>query len=101
MLTKEVAIRRLEKEGRFEDIQTIEFLSEETVSLYELDGIYLYFAGPLVPYTGMVKVYDIQRVNDGLFFLLPDKKTQANLLLCQGTKNSLRQSQKGKVGESS
>ncbi len=74
MLTKEVAIRRLEKEGRFEDIQTIEFLSEETVSLYELDGIYLYFAGPLVPYTGMVKVYDIQRVNDGLFFLLPDKK---------------------------
>jgi len=72
-LTKEVAIRKLEQEGRYGDIQTIEFLAKEVLSLYELDGIYLYFAGPLVPFTHMLKVVDIIRVNSGIFFLLPDK----------------------------
>ena len=78
-LTKETAIRKLEKEGRFEDIQTIEYLAKDVISLYELDGIYLYFAGPLLPFTGMLKVVDIVRVNGGLFFLLPDRKNP-NLL---------------------
>jgi len=72
-LTKETAIRKLEKEGRVEDIQTIEFLAKDIISLYELDGVYLYFAGPLVPFTGMLKVSDIVEANGGLFFLLPDR----------------------------
>ncbi len=70
-LPKEVAINRLEKEGRFEDISGIKYLLDETISIYELNGIFNYFAGPLIPSTRFLKIFDIAPYANGILLLLP------------------------------
>jgi uridine kinase len=70
-LTKEEAIRRLEREKRFDDIRLLQYLSKDTITLYFIDGYYVYFAGPLLPKTGMLKVFDIVPYTPGFLVLLP------------------------------
>ncbi len=72
-LTKEEAISRLEREGRFDDIRLLKYLSKDTIPLYFIDGYYVYFAGPLLPRTGMIKVFDIIPYEPGFLILLPDR----------------------------
>lgn len=73
-LPKETAIRKLEKEHRIEDTVGIKYLLEDTIPLYELKGLYNYFAGPLLPNTGLVKVYSIVPFENGFLILFPSKK---------------------------
>ncbi len=70
-LTKEEAIRKLEREKRFDDIRLLKYLSKDTITLYFIDGYYVYFAGPLLPRTGMLKVFDIVPYTPGFLILLP------------------------------
>ncbi len=78
-LTKEEAIRKLEKEGRFDDIRLLKYLSKDTIPLYFIDGYYVYFAGPLLPRTGMLKIFDIVSYEPGFLILLPDRKDAKKL----------------------
>ncbi|MGC8757760.1 MAG: hypothetical protein ACP5QX_04860 [Caldisericaceae bacterium] len=71
-LTKESAIRRLEKEGRY-DVNAIRYLSKDTITLYSLDDSSIYFAGPLLPRTGMVKLFDFIPFPPGFIILLPKR----------------------------
>ncbi len=73
-LTKESAIRKLEKEGRSEDINAIRYLSKDTITLFGLDNSFLYFAGPLLPRTSMVKFFDFISFSPGFLILLPERK---------------------------
>ncbi len=73
-LTKEEAMRRLEKEERFDDIRLLKYLSKDTIPLYFIDGYYVYFAGPLLPRTGMLKVFDVVPYEPGFLILLPNRK---------------------------
>lgn len=73
-LTKEEAIRRLIKERRFDDIKLLKYLSREVIPLYSIDGYTAYFAGPLLPKTGMLKVFDIVSYKPGFLILLPERK---------------------------
>ncbi|MEF3244616.1 MAG: hypothetical protein K6343_01320 [Caldisericaceae bacterium] len=95
-LTKETAIRKLEKEQRVEDIRTIEFLAKDLISLYELEGIYIYFAGPIVPYTGMLKVFEIIEADGGILFLLPDRKNPNSVSTLQSYQKLLEAFNEGK-----
>jgi uridine kinase len=72
-LTKESAIRKLEREGRSEDINAIRYFSKDTITLYGLDGSFIYFAGPLLPRTGMVKLFDFITFPPGFLILLPER----------------------------
>jgi uridine kinase len=72
-LTKETAIQRLERENRFDDINVLKYLSKDTITLYHLNGSFVYFAGPLLPRTGMAKVFDIVPYSKGFLILLPKK----------------------------
>jgi len=72
-LTKESAIRKLEKEGRYDDINAIRYLSKDTITLYGLEDSFIYFAGPLLPRTGMVKLFDFVSFPPGFIILLPEK----------------------------
>ncbi len=72
-LTKEEAMNRLENEERFDDIKLLRYLSKDTITLYFLDGYYVYFAGPLLPRTGMLKIFDIVPYTPGFLILLPKR----------------------------
>jgi len=73
MFTKEEAMRRLESENRKDDIKLLKYLSKDTIPLYFIDGYYVYFAGPLLPFTGMLKVFDVVPFDPGFLILLPDR----------------------------
>lgn len=70
-LPKESAMRMLEKEGRYEDVSGIKYLLEDTIPIYELKGVFNYFAGPLVPSTKYLRTFDIAPCEDGIFIMLP------------------------------
>ena len=72
-LTKEEAIRKLEREQRFDDIRLLKYLSKDTITLYFIDGYYVYFAGPLLPKTGMLKVFDVVPYTPGFLVMLPER----------------------------
>ena len=73
-LTKETAMQRLERESRIDDIDVLKYLSKDTITLYHLDNSFVYFAGPLLPKTGMVKVFDILPYSKGFLIVLPKKE---------------------------
>jgi len=73
-LTKETAIQRLERESRIDDINVLKYLSKDTIPLYHLDNSFVYFAGPLLPRTGMAKVFDIVPYSKGFLILLPKRE---------------------------
>ncbi len=72
-MTKESAIRKLEKESGGYDTNALRYLSKDTISIYSLEGYFTYFAGPLLHRTGILKVFDIVPFSNGFLILLPRK----------------------------
>ncbi|MDI6861260.1 MAG: nucleoside kinase [Caldisericia bacterium] len=73
-LRKEDAIKLLSiKRGNFEP-KLFKYLSKDIITVYSIDDYYSYFLGPLLPRTGMIKVFDIKPYRNGFLILLPDKK---------------------------
>ncbi len=78
-LPKEDVIEKLRKEGREDDIKLLKFLSRYHIPIYTLNGFFAYFAGPLLPRTGLLKVFDIKPYPPGFLIVLPDPKNPDNL----------------------
>lgn len=73
-LRKEDAIKLLSnKKGNFEP-KLFKYLTKDIITIYSINEYYSYFLGPLLPRTGMIKVFDIKPYRNGFLILLPDKK---------------------------
>ena len=59
MLTKHEAIYYLQKESKEDDLRIIQYLSRDLIPLYRIKDYICYFAGPLLPSTGFLKLFDI------------------------------------------
>lgn len=51
------------------------YRGSSTVNVYDLDGYYDYYYGFMLPSTGYVKVFDVQKYEDGFMLILPSKKS--------------------------
>ncbi len=69
--TKEEIIEKLRQFERQDDIRLIKYLSKERIPVYTMDDYFAYFAGPLLPYTGMLKVFDVVPYPPGFLIVLP------------------------------
>jgi len=73
-LRKEDALKILSNsKGNFEP-KLFKYLPKDVVSIYSINDYYAYFLGPLLPRTGMIKVFDIKPYKSGFLILLPNKK---------------------------
>lgn len=74
ILRKEEASDLLLKVNSNYEPKLIKYLSKDTLNLYSINDYYSYFLGPLLPKTGMIKVFDIMPFKNGFLIVLPDKK---------------------------
>ena len=56
-------------------VRLFKYRGNSTVNLYNLDGYYDYYYGYMLPSTGYVRCFDLQKYEDGLILLLPKKQT--------------------------
>ncbi len=78
-LPKEDVIEKLRDEGRVDDIKLLKFLSRYHIPIYTLKNFFAYFAGPLLPRTGLLKVFDIVPYPPGFLIVLPDRENPEKL----------------------
>jgi uridine kinase len=71
-LTKQEAIRYLQQEKLYSQLRLIQYMSKNIFTFYKIDDYMAYMAGPLVPHTGFIKVFKLQRYNHGFLLFLPD-----------------------------
>lgn len=55
-------------------VNLFKYRGSSTVNVYNLDGYYDYYYGFMLPSTGYVKYFDLQRYEDGLVLILPEKE---------------------------
>lgn len=75
----EDAISYFEKKRAFDVSKLLQSLGHFYTKVYELDGEWDRFLGPLVPSTGYIKIFDIKLYHDGLFLQVPDRQTPNRL----------------------
>ncbi len=78
-MSKEDAINLMKKEGRFGDVKLLRYFSRDTISIYRIDDYFAYFAGPLLPSTGWIKVYHIIPEDEGFLIVLPQREDPLKL----------------------
>lgn len=54
-------------------VSLFRYRGSSTVNVYHLDGYYDYYYGYMLPSTGYVKYFDLQKYEDGLVLILPNK----------------------------
>ncbi|HNZ41791.1 MAG TPA: nucleoside kinase [Bacteroidales bacterium] len=69
----EVVIKKFEASGLTDKINILRHRGENYAKYYEIDGCIDSFYGYLVPSTGYVKVFDLNRYYDGMLLQLPKK----------------------------
>lgn len=63
-------------EQKMEDkVNLFKYRGSSTVNVYNLDGYKDYYYGYMLPSTGYVKCFDLQRYEDGFLLVLPEKKS--------------------------
>lgn len=72
MLPKLEALRFLK--GREDDFNILKYLSRTYIPVYKLNNFAAYFAGPLLPKTGLLKIFNLIKIKDGFLFILPTQK---------------------------
>jgi len=72
-LTTDV-IEMFRKQGLKDKVRLLESINQLYTVYYKLDDIIDSFYGPLVPSTGMLKVFDLVPYQDGMLLLGPDRK---------------------------
>ncbi len=70
--TEEV-IRKFEAHGLYDKIDLLKHKGQNFSNYYSLDGYIGYFYGGMVPSTGYLKVFDINKYFNGLLLQLPQK----------------------------
>ena len=78
-ISTEDAIEYFEKKNSYDVSKLLSSLGQFYTKVYELDGEWDRFLGPLVPSTGYIKIFDIKLYHDGLFLQVPDRKTPDRL----------------------
>lgn len=69
------AIKYFKKHHQLDKVDTLKYMTNRTVTLYSLDGIYDYFYGPLVYNTGVLDKFNIIYLKDNSFILTyPDSQ---------------------------
>lgn len=72
--TTEEAVRVFSDRGFADKVKLIESTGQIYTDYYMLGDTVDYYYGPLVPSAGYLKVWDLERFNDGLLLRVPDKK---------------------------
>lgn len=62
------------KQKMTDKVSLFRYRGSSTVNVYNLDGYYDYYYGFMLPSTGYVKYFDLQKYEDGLVLILPNKK---------------------------
>lgn len=60
------------KQRMFSKVALLKFRENPNIRLYELDGIYNYFYGYMVPSTGYVPYFEMIKYDDGAILMSPD-----------------------------
>ena len=60
-------------------VSLFRYLGNSTVIVYNLDGYYDYFYGFMLPSTGYVKYFDLQKYKDGFMLILPSMENPTEL----------------------
>ena len=73
-VTKEKAINIFKDYKMFDKVKLLEQMDFENVHLYELDGRYDYFYGPMAYSTGIIKAFDVVPYEHGFVLQNPTKE---------------------------
>ena len=60
-------------------VSLFRYRGNSTVNVYNLDGYYDYFYGFMLPSTGYVKYFDLQKYKDGFMLILPSMENPTEL----------------------
>lgn len=60
-------------------VSLFRYRGSSTVNVYNLDGYYDYYYGYMLPSTGYVKYFDLQKYEDGFILILPCRETPDKL----------------------
>ena len=63
------AIDYFKSHNQMDKVENLKYITNKTITLYSLDGIYDYFYGPLVYNTSLLKKFGIIYLNDNSFIL--------------------------------
>jgi len=74
ILRKEEASDLLLKANSNYEPKLIKYLSKDNLNLYSINNYYSYFLGPILPKTGMIRIFDLIPFKNGFLIVLPDKK---------------------------
>jgi uridine kinase len=58
----------------YDKVSLFKYRGNSTVNVYNLDGYYDYYYGYMLPSTGYVKLFDLQKYEDGFVLILPSKE---------------------------
>ena len=59
----------------YDKVNLFRYRGNSTVNVYNLDGYYDYYYGYMLPSTGYVKYFDLQKYEDGFMLILPRSET--------------------------
>ena len=71
----EETISHFTKRGMFDKAELFKYRRTSRTNMYELNGYADYFYGYMLPSTGYIKGYDLQKYADGIVLVIPDRKT--------------------------
>lgn len=73
------AISLFHHQGMTDKESLFRFRNSSTINVYSLDGLYDYFYGYMLPSTGYVKCFHVERYQDGLLLNLPSMEHPTTL----------------------
>ena len=73
------AIRIFRERDMTDKVELLESTGMLYTDIYKLDEHYDFYYGSLLPSTGMLRVFDLQRYNDGLLLIVPQRKHPSKL----------------------
>lgn len=78
-VSKEEAIGIFSNYGMDDKVKLLTHVNNDTVKLYELEGRYDYFYGPMAYSTGVLKSFDLMFYDPGFILRFPDEKNPKNI----------------------
>lgn len=78
-VSKEEAIGIFSNYGMDDKVKLLTHINNDTVKLYELEGRYDYFYGPITYSTGVLKSFDLMFYDPGFILRFPDEKNPKNI----------------------
>ncbi|MCM1182097.1 MAG: nucleoside kinase [Roseburia sp.] len=68
-----------QKQKMTDKVNLFKYRNSSTVNVYNLDGYYDYYYGYMLPSTGYVQYFDLQKYEDGFMLILPSKENPTKL----------------------